>query len=361
MNTTCTYHIPFLGAVVVMCIASQTLAAPHWGLQATSGPSPRYEAAMCYDSGRSVTVLFGGCASGACPNNETWEWNGSTWTQRFPSTSPSARRNVEHAMVYDSARGVTVLFGGSTTGTDPDNETWEWDGSTWTQRFPTTTPTARRSHSMAYDAGRGVIVMFGGYFDTQQDPAPNGETWESNGSDWTLRVVTGPSPRANHAMAYEQDRSVTVLFGGWTGGSNNGETWEWNGSTWTQRFPPSSPSPRVYHALAYDTRVGLSVLFGGWTGSYNAETWEWDGSTWTLHGGSGPSFRGLHAMAYDPGRDETVLFGGATSDGLNGETWSFGERAGAIPTLSEWGIIAMAALMLLAGGVVISQRRATGQ
>jgi len=40
-----------------------------------------------------------------------------------------------------------------------------------------------------------------------------------------------------------------------------------------------------------------------------------------------------------------------------GDTWSFGERAPAIPTLSEWGLIAMAALMLSAGGVVIARRR----
>src|SRR4051812_27020856 len=36
----------------------------------------------------------------------------------------------EHTMVYDAARGVTVLFGGS-TGTS-SGETWEWNGSAWT-------------------------------------------------------------------------------------------------------------------------------------------------------------------------------------------------------------------------------------
>ena len=31
---------------------------------------------------------------------------------------------------------------------------------------------------------------------------------------WTQRLVSGPSPRNNHAMAYDAARHVTVLFGG---------------------------------------------------------------------------------------------------------------------------------------------------
>ncbi len=39
-------------------------------------------------------------------------------------------------MAYDSARGVTVLFGG---GTDHglSGQTWEWDGTQWTLRHVT--------------------------------------------------------------------------------------------------------------------------------------------------------------------------------------------------------------------------------
>ncbi|MCH8271508.1 MAG: hypothetical protein IH985_09915 [Planctomycetes bacterium] len=57
-------------------------------------------------------------------------------------------------------------------------------------------------------------------------PHTNGETWEWDGTSWTLAATTGPSPRNRHAMAYDSVRGVTVLFGG-DDGAPNGETWEW--------------------------------------------------------------------------------------------------------------------------------------
>jgi hypothetical protein len=88
-----------------------------------SGPSARYAHAMAYDAASGATILFGGHTSGG-PNTETWEWNGTgggTWAQRVVS-GPSARH--AHAMAYDAARGLTVLFGGETAAGHTD-ETWE--------------------------------------------------------------------------------------------------------------------------------------------------------------------------------------------------------------------------------------------
>jgi hypothetical protein len=66
-------------------------------------------------------------------------------------------------MAYDSARGTIVLFGGRTIGTTAYfSDTWEWNGSNWTQRNPTASPTSRSAPSMVYDSGRGVMVLFGG-------------------------------------------------------------------------------------------------------------------------------------------------------------------------------------------------------
>ena len=39
-----------------------------------------------------------------------------------------------HALAYDSHRGVTVLFGGASVDeaiVTPRDQTWEWNGSTW--------------------------------------------------------------------------------------------------------------------------------------------------------------------------------------------------------------------------------------
>jgi len=126
---------------------------------------------------------------------------------------------------------------------------------------------------MAYDAARAVTVLFGGYTSTEYDS----ETWEWNGSGggaWTQRVVSGPSPRDSHAMAYDASRAVTVLFGGTSG---VGDTWEWNGTQWTQRMV-SGPSRRYGHAMAYDAARAETVLFGGHDfnspGATHGDTWE---------------------------------------------------------------------------------------
>src|SRR5204863_355439 len=150
-----------------------------------------------------------------------------------------------------------------------------------------------------YDVGRGKTVLFGG----QGNGVYNGQTWEWNGSTWTLRSSGGPSARGGHGMAYDAGRSVTVLFGGYNNNFGyNGETWEWDGSAWTLRTS-TGPIPRYRHAMAYDAGRGVTVLFGGYyrdsTDHYLGDTWEWDGSAWTLRSNSGPSQRYGHAMAYD--------------------------------------------------------------
>src|SRR5436190_1970912 len=119
----------------------------------------------------------------------------------------------------------------------------------WTQQN-VSGPSPRYQYAMAYDAARGVIVLFGGSSGAGQF----GDTWEWNGAGaWTQRSVNGPSPRFLHAMAYDAARGVSVLFGG-LGMDYSGQTWEWNGAgagAWTQRAA-SGPSPRIGSAMCYD-------------------------------------------------------------------------------------------------------------
>ena len=68
-----------------------------------------------------------------------------------------------------------VLFGGYVdVGTGRARDTWEWDGSTWTL-VASTGPEERGDHAMAYDSARGRIVLFSG--DTETWPPPN-DVWE---------------------------------------------------------------------------------------------------------------------------------------------------------------------------------------
>lgn len=280
-----------------------------WSAQANSEPSPRLGAATAYDSARGVTVLFGGFKT---PNvyNDTWESDGTGWILRTPTNAPSGRRF--HAMAYDSARGVVVLFGGYTA-SERSDETWEWDGTDWTLRTPANKPTARDSHAMAYDSARGVTVLFSG-----TNGGPLNDTWEWDGTLWQQRTSTyPPSARSGHAMVYDRNHGVSVLFGG-----QDNQTWIWNGATWMMANTPVAPSARIRHAMAYDQVRGTTLLFGGSTG--RQETWEWDGWNWKqLDLSLTPPLAALVTMAYDIQNRMAVLFLTVVPASPNSGTWHF--------------------------------------
>ncbi|MFH1109499.1 MAG: kelch repeat-containing protein [Planctomycetota bacterium] len=329
-----TVALPLL-AVVGFPTRAPAQCPPVWtpASPATS-PVARYGHAMAYDSRRGVTVLFGG---GDNPNSpiglsDTWEWNGATWTQRTPVTTPPGR--LYYAMAYDSARGVTVLFGGiAAIAPGIVGDTWEWDGTNWAVRTPATSPSARYGHAMVFDSARGKIVLFGGSSVMPGGSgSPLGDTWEWNGTNWTQRApATVPSVRYLHVMAYDNVRGVTVLFGGsatimsFGAPSLLADTWEWNGTNWGARTPPAAPSARCWHTMAYGTQ-GTTVLFGGYTASGGGDTWQWNGTNWTQPTlPLSPPPRIISAMAYDSARGAMVLFGGAllagTSASLYNDTW----------------------------------------
>lgn len=312
-----------LGALVVT--QSTAVGQVVWAQLAASGPSARLFHAMAYDSVRGVTVLFGGSVLG-----DTWEWDGSTWSQAQPIGGPPARG--QHAMAFDSQRGRAVMFGGDAV-LGPLQDTWEWDGVAW--HLMDSNGPARANHAMAYDSHRGRTVLFGGSWGVRL-----GDTWEWNGSSWLQAATTGPTPRVWHALAYDARRQRTVLFGGDAGGAS-GETWEWDGSAWAQAA--AIGPARIRHSMAYDSQRGKTILFGGEINNLAlGDTWEWDGASWTQVSASGPSVRYLSALVYDSAHAASVLFGG-TSDGNTtlGDTWRcsgtqgsaalFGSGCGSLP------------------------------
>jgi hypothetical protein len=291
-------------------------------------PLARSRHALAYDSFRNVVVLFSGW--NATDLGDTWEWNGINWTQKSPAHSPSARSGV--ALAYDSQRRVTVLFGGNQL-----DDTWEWDGMDWTQRSPVNAPYGRMHHAMAYDSARGVTVLFGGYNSLGYCPPVDycNDTWEWDGINWTQRApAQSPVGQYWHALAYDVQRGVTVLFSSTRGGqANNNETWEWNGITWNKRTPATLPQPRYGHALTYDSARGRAVLFGGNSGTnYLNDLWTWDGTTWeSITTTAAPSIRITLGMTYDSQRQMTVLFGGQ-GVGLLSDTWEYIAPSTSTPT-----------------------------
>jgi hypothetical protein len=278
----------------------------------TAPPIRRH--AMAHDAVRGRTVLFGGLDARARETSDTWEFDGTNWTQRSVATFPVAR--AHHALAFDTARGRTVLFGGVSYLGFPLADTWEYDGSNWAQVVTASSPTNRYGHAMAYDSARGRVVAFGGgggitFFTLFAD------TWEYDGSNWTqVQATDAPVARMWHAVAYDSSRARTVLFGGGDASIDHGDTWEYDGSNWKQVTTVAAPSARRLYALAYDSARGRTVLFGGVVGYpylYLGDTWEYDGKWTRISTPFAPSARGWQAAAYDSGRDRVVVFGGTNT------------------------------------------------
>jgi hypothetical protein len=183
-----------------------------WKSSGTSATTPdvAYAAAMTYDRKRNVLVVYGGLDTAAMSKDEghTWEWSATSgFVDRKPSLSPPPRH--ANVLVYDEARARVVAFAGSDG--DVRNDLWEWDGTTWVQLTPPLSPPARRGACAAYDSVRKVTVVFGGRpnaVDTALD-----DTWEWDGKTWT-RGPAGPSGRSSCAMAFDSARNQIVMYGG---------------------------------------------------------------------------------------------------------------------------------------------------
>jgi hypothetical protein len=270
--------------------------------------------------------LFGGNNpfSGVFYTDQTWEWDGFLWTEMNPPTRPPERRGA--AMAYDSRRGVCVMFGGGTNIFQhqlPFNDTWEWDGITWTMRQANDPllpdrPPPLHGQLMAFDSSRGRTVLIATSWRENGDYIPCTYTWEWDGTNWTT-FYTAPPPRSGGVLVYDPVRRVTVLFGGngWFDPLLN-DTWTWDGERWAL-VSTSGPPPREEHAMAFDVRRQVMVMVGGrWgdaTENYN-DTWEWNGTSWSLQataGTFGLTARRLHQMWYEPGQERLMVLGGSYS------------------------------------------------
>lgn len=324
-------RLPLLacGLLGPLTAQAQWFAVPS-GTQPDAVASPGF----AFDAARQQVVLFGG-DSVVGVHDRTWTWNGTTWSERLPASHPGARTMV--GMTYDAARQRVVLFGGfgASGGVAIDNnDTWEWDGTTWTQRFPAHAPSPRGGVAMTYDAARQRIVLFGGGLGGYMMPTFD-DTWEWDGSDWIQCFpLHRPTAARNGNLAYDSQRHVSVLFGGLsTPYVKQDATWEWNGVDWTQRFPAHRPVARYAAGMAYDAPRGRMVLFGGGADvGLLADTWEFDGQDWLPQILSvKPSPRDYVALAYDAARARIVLRGGRIAD-----TWEYG-LPGTLATYETFG------------------------
>ncbi|MBA2540404.1 MAG: hypothetical protein H0V17_12260 [Deltaproteobacteria bacterium] len=209
--------------------ATWTWDGTRWTQKIVTGavPAARNQARMVYDVENQRVVMFGGVVDiSGTSLADTWVWDGSEWEDISSSVggadgSPSARTG--HAMAYDPIRREIVMFGGGTLGANAMFATdamWIFDTRTSTWRLgPPGGPFTRSDAALAWNNARRAVVLVGGSAETG---TPLGDTWEWDGTRWTeLDLDQIPPPRNDHVLV---STSRGVLLVG--GSSNDVDAWE---------------------------------------------------------------------------------------------------------------------------------------
>lgn len=349
-------------------------------VETAHAPSPRYYSAMAYDSDRDRIVLFGGIAYKSDNKTtetlyDTWEFDGTDWTQAAPSGSvhvgkpvlaydPSRKQMVlvgsndlfattmylynaeakswaapspapdklptcanDGVMVYQKHKQRIAYVGGiCQTGTPTSDELWEWDGTTWVKATINSVDKAT-GQAFTYDASTFRLQMFGGITYGSTILRSTVQTF-SNGL-WTFNLLAlRPRPRSLGAFRTDPTTGAIWLFGGLNeyGSGYTGDFWRYSGSgQWqpiTVEGSGAPPTNCVTPAAAYDSGRQRWVL-----SCYANEVFEWDGATWKAFADTKtkPAARRFFSMAYDETLKKVVLFGGyddATGN-FRQDTWTW--------------------------------------
>ncbi len=292
---------------------------------------------MAYDPISRGIVLFGG-TSGDTRDPEPrslWSWDGARW-RCLSSDGPPGRDAPE--LAFDSARNKLILYGGRTRVADRQfrvlTDTWEWDGSRWTL-IDSIGPRPRRLHQvLAYDPSRRAVLLHGG-LNTDDGGRPLSDTWRWTGLRWEEISTSAPPNNAeNHDALMSMGDGVILLFQVKdTARCPPSERWqraqarlfELRGGAWTV-LASDGPCISGLPAVAL-TQNGIVVVNGSAPGSpWPSEVWQWRDKTWKRVE-TMPTTRRAARAAYDPVRGRIVFFGGDDAAGMLGDTWEWdGER-----------------------------------
>jgi hypothetical protein len=219
-----------------------------------AGPNP-YNNALCYDPGNRRYIYFG---------KGTWTYDpgANRWQDMAPKVQPPERG--AHALAFDTANGVAVLFGGDWQGKTA-NDTWTYDLKTnsWTEMKPKTVPPWKDASffgQFVYDPAHNVSLAVWGH------------EWRGTCQTWAYRYKRradeekhipsvapdlGPdaqaaaaAPPAVKPVASEKpvNGPLPPLRGAWT--------------KLTADDPPKAPTRRWLSGAVYD-RINDRVLYFG--------------------------------------------------------------------------------------------------
>ena len=275
-------------------------------LRNAGAPPARSGAALAYDPVSKDLILFGGAtvANQAHPPvssllDDTWAWNGQTWRQLQPATSPPALYGAE--LVLDPTSGHLLLLGGSGQ-TDSSGlvllqeGAWTWDGQTWTRagdnplQMPFLAVGADPVHKQLLLGGNdtGYSLQCGGRVACPvlaQINKPGAFVW--NGRSWSN--PGGSAPQWSGAGTAFDPITGQLLSAGGSVTTGLQSTYSWDGKRWTligQSEGTNGVADPNYPAgpcdAASDTDAGHVVMVCTFStnGSATGATWTFDGTTW---------------------------------------------------------------------------------
>ncbi|MFB3788237.1 MAG: Kelch repeat-containing protein [bacterium] len=257
------------------------------------------------------------------------------WTQIHTDLPNTPSPRFGQGMVYDTLHGRVILFSGVRENINPEAswaDTWEWDGRTW--RKVSETGPVRYSFGMAFDPDRNVTFLYGGYNHISESIDPNtysAVTWTWDGKEWKGIDRVDDAPRVGVSLVYYPDMRCVIRHGGSEGrpaqSNIKNDTWKWDGAMWVKI---AAGPARAFHKMVYDSIRNTILLFGGvdQPGTAPGDTWEFDGTNWIQVSTEGPDGREAPGLAFDESRGAAVLYGGAhwysaADHILHNDTWEW--------------------------------------
>ncbi len=218
----------------------------NWSKKVTVvSPGSRDGVALAYDAARKEIVLFGGSRNAYTTSvtptfyNDTWSWDGKQWTKKTTTSAPTPRMNAR--MEYHPLLGQLVLIGGygikDISATTPytytfdyREETWTWDGNTWTQQFPDLSPSFSWNYGLVYDSThRGFFAFLGDDLHCA-DRGPHAYKLQAGTGAVTLASYRADLPQTggsgnvaiSGATSWSANADPWIVLSGSTAGKGNG-------------------------------------------------------------------------------------------------------------------------------------------
>ncbi len=293
-------------------------------------PVPRSLFAFTADPARSVIDLYGGLDQ-STSFFDYWTYQNGVFRLQSGTTGQPTDCGSP-LTVFDTDRQKLVMLCGSSA-------TLDFDGTTWTAYdVSKSAPPQHLFAALAYDQTLKKTVFFGGY-DGGNSVYLN-QTWTFDGTTWT-QVKNNPAPlRSLTSMWWDPTLKKTVLYGGLGRLTANdrltrfSDMWSFDGTGWLEIKPALTPGMRYGASVVVDPKTGHAILFGGirvdtdanliQTQVYANDMWEWDGTTWTkvITSILTPPARENAGFAVDPYLNQLVLFGGYNGTYLS-DIWIF--------------------------------------